>query len=97
MQYTALKCILEEKYDILTNVTIYVSFISPNLQRRHSQYVIVALSRSGALLANKEILLAFISRKNNWIHRKNLAIENKEAAKKLKLLKMQQSTPDASN
>ena len=71
LQHASLKCILESKYDQLINVIIYDKFIAPKLLRRHSQYAIVALTRSGAALANQEILLAFMFRKINWIKRAN--------------------------
>ena len=87
MQHAALKCILEQKYDKLINVLIYDKFIAPYLLRRYSQYAIVALTRSGALLANQEFLLAFIARKNNWIRRQNLQNKNKEDEQKEKTCK----------
>ena len=95
MQHAALKCILEQKYDRLINVTIYDKFISPYLLRRHSQYAIVALTRAGAVLANQELLLAFIARRNNYIRKQALSVKNKEDQLKKKLLKMQQPTTDA--
>ena len=95
MQHAALKCILEQKYDRLINVTIYDKFISPYSLRRHSQYAIVALTRSGTALANQELLLAFIARRNNWIRKQALAVKNKEDQLKKKLTKMQQPTADA--
>ena len=95
MQHAALKCILEQKYDRLINVTIYDKFISPYLLRRHSQYAIVALTRSGAVLANQELLLAFIARRNNWIRKQALTMKNKEEQLRRKLIKMQQPTADA--
>ena len=78
MQHAALKCILEQKYDRLINVTIYDKFISPYLLRRHSQYAIIALTRSDAVLANQELLLAFIARRNNRIRKQNLIMNNKD-------------------
>ena len=60
--------------------------------RRHSQYAIVALTRSGAVLANQEILLAFTYRKNNWIKRNILQVKNKEETQRKKLLEMQVPT-----
>ena len=50
LQHATLKCILEAKYDQLIDVIPYDKFISPNLFRRHSQYTIVALTRSGAVI-----------------------------------------------
>ena len=85
MQHAALKCILEQKYDRLINVTIYDQFISPYLLRRHSQYAIVALTRSGALLANQELLLAFIARRNNWIRKQNLSVKKQRRATQKKV------------
>ena len=38
LQHASLKCVLEQKYDELINVTIYDKFIAPYLKRRHSQY-----------------------------------------------------------
>ena len=46
--------------------------------KRDSQYAIVALTRLGAVLANQELLLAFIFRKNNWIKRNKLQLKSKE-------------------
>ena len=59
------------------------------------QCVIVALIRSGAVLANQELLLAFVFRKNNWIKRNLLQINNKEEQQKKNLLKLQQTTSEA--
>ena len=47
------------------------------------------------LLANQELLLAFIARRNNWIRKQNLAVKNKEDQLKRNLIKMQQPTADA--
>ena len=95
LQHTSLKCILETNYDQLMNVTIYNKFISRHLLRRHSQYTVVALTRAAAVLANQEVLLAFMYRKNNWIKRSKLQIKNKEETEKKKLLIMQQPTAEA--
>ena len=92
LQYATLKCILESKYDQLINISIYDKFIAPKLLRRHSQYAIVALTRSGAVLANQEILLAFMFRRNNWIKRNKLQLKNKEETQRKKLLLLQQPT-----
>ena len=89
LQHATLKCVLENKYLELINVDIYDKFIAPKLLRRHSQYAIVALTRSGAVLANQEILLAFMYRKNNWIKRIKLQVKNKEETQRKKLLEMQ--------
>ena len=94
MQHAALKCILQQKYYRLINVTIYDQFIAPYLLRKYSQYAIVAITRSGALLANQELLVAFIARKNNWIRRQNLQNKNKEDEQKKKLAKLQQPTAE---
>ena len=53
---------------------------------------IVALTRSGAVLANQEILLAYMFRKNGWIKRAKLQVKNKEETQKKKLLEMQEPT-----
>ena len=92
LQHATLKCVLENKYLDLINVHIYDKFIAPKLLRRHSQYAIVALTRSGAVLANQEILLAFTYRKNNWIKRNILQVKNKEETQRKKLLEMQVPT-----
>ena len=63
LQHTTLKCILETKYHELINITIYDKFIAPKLLTEHSQYAIVALTCSGAVLVNREILLVFMYRK----------------------------------
>ena len=87
MQHAALKCISEQKYDKLINVTIYDKSIASQLLQRYSQYTIVALIRSEALLANQEFLFAFIAGKNNWIRRQNLQNKNKEDEQKEKTCK----------
>ena len=92
LQHATLKCILEQKYDELINATIYDKFIAPNLKRRHSQYTIVALTRSCAVLINQELLLAFMVRKNNWIKKQKLDLKNKQEMQAQKLLKMQKPT-----
>ena len=94
MEYVALKCILEQKHDKFINVTIYDQFITPHFLRRYLQNAIVALTRYGALLANQELLLAFIARKNNWIRRQNLQNKNKEDKQKKKLAKLQKPTAE---
>ena len=95
LQHATLKCILEAKYDQLINVILYDKFISLNLLRRHSQYMHVVLTCSGAVFANQEILLAFIFRKTNRIKPIKLQLKNKEETQKQRLLKMQQSTTQA--
>ena len=40
------------------------------------------LTRSGALLATQEFLLAFVARKKNWIRRQNMQNKNKEDEQK---------------
>ena len=65
LQHASIKCVLEQKYDELINVTLFEKFISPNISRRYSQYTIVALTRAGAILVNQQLLQAFMARKNN--------------------------------
>ena len=84
LQHATLKCILESKYDKLINVSIY-KVISPKLLRRHSQYTIVAFNHSEAVLANQEILFAFIYRKNSWVNVET-ATEEQRSDTKEKLL-----------
>ena len=74
LQHTSIKRVLEQKYDELINVTIFEKFISPNLNRRYSQYTIIALTRACAVLVNQQFLQAFMARKKkiglddkNWI------------------------------
>ena len=43
-------------------------------------------------MANQEILLAYMFRKNGWIKRAKLQVKNKEETQKKKLLKMQVPT-----
>ena len=95
MQHAALKCISEQKYDKLINVTIYDKSIASQLLRRYSQYTIVALIRSEALLANQEFLFTFIAGEKNWIRRQNLQNNKKEDEQKKKLAKLQQPTAEA--
>ena len=78
LQHATLKCVSENKYLDLINVSIYDKFIAPKVLRRHSQYAIVAFTRSGEVFANQEILLAFLYRKNNWVKRLKLQVKNKE-------------------
>ena len=92
MQHATIKCILEKKYDELINVTIYDKFIVPYLNRRHSQYTIVALTRSCAVFINQELLLAFMVRKNNWIKKQKLDAKNKQDQQAQRLIKMQKPT-----
>ena len=77
LQHSALKCILETKYDILMNVNIFENFILKNMKRRYLQYALVALVRAGMVLANQEILMAFMVRRNNW-RRKQETNKNKK-------------------
>ena len=90
-----MKCILEEKYDLLMNAIIYDKFITKFLKRRYSQYALVALVRSAMVLANQEFLLAFMVRRNNSRKKGSLAIKNKTEAQKRKLLVMQKPTSEA--
>ena len=92
LQHASLKCVLEKKYDELIKVTIYDKFIAPYLKRRHSQYTIVALTRSCAVLINQELLLAFMVRKNNWIKKQKLDEKNKQEMQANKLAQMQKPT-----
>ena len=92
LQHASLKCVLEKKYDELINVTIYDKFIAPYLKRRHSQYTIVALTRSCAVLINQELLLAFMVRKNNWIKKQKLDEKNKQEMQAKKLSQMEKPT-----
>ena len=95
LQHAALKCILEKKYDILMNVNIFENFILKNMKRRYSQYALVALVRAGMVLANQEILMAFVVRRNNW-RRKQKTNENKKMdQQKRKLQDMQKPTSEA--
>ena len=73
LQHASIQCVLEQKYDELINVTIYEKFISPNLNRRYSQY-----TRACAVLINQQLLQAFMVRKNNWIRRQKLDLKNKQ-------------------
>ena len=88
VQHAALKCILEEKYDLLMNVIIYDKFITKFLKRRYSQYALVALVRSAMVLANQEFLLAFMVRRNNWRKKVAANIKNKTEVQKKKLIKI---------
>ena len=92
LQHATLKCVLEQKYDELINVTLFEKFISPNIHRRYSQYTIVALTRAGAILVNQQLLQAFMARKNNWIRRAKLDLKHKEELQKQKLIQMQKPT-----
>jgi len=92
LQHATLKCVLEQKYDELINVTIYDKFIAPYLKRRHSQYTIVALTRSCAVLINQELILSFMVRKKNWVKKQKLDLKNKQEMQAQKLLKMQKPT-----
>jgi len=85
LQHATLKCVLEQKYDELINVTIYDKFIAPYLKRRHSQYTIVALTRSCAVLINQELLLAFILEKT-------IGLKNKQEMQAKRLQQMQKPT-----
>ena len=95
LQHAALKCILEEKYDLLMNAIIYDKFITKFVKRRYSQYALVALVRSAMVLANQEFLLAFMVRRNNWRKKVAATIKNKTETQKKKLLKMQKPTSEA--
>ena len=46
---------LEKKYGAWLNVAMYDKCIAPNSTRRNSQYAIVALIRSSAVLGNQEL------------------------------------------
>ena len=92
LQHTSIKCVLEQKYDELINVTIFEKFISPNLNRRYSQYTIVALTRACAVLVNQQLLQAFMARKNNRVRRQKLDVKHKQEQQKQKLLKLQKPT-----
>ena len=78
LQHASIKCVLEQKYDELINVTIFEKFISPNLNWRYSQCTIVALTRACAVLVNQHLLQAFTVRKNNWMRRQKLDLNHKQ-------------------
>ena len=82
LQHASIKCVLEQKYDELINVTLFEKFISPNLNRRYSQYTIVAITRAGAILVNQQLLQAFMARKTNWVRRQKLDLKHKEERQK---------------
>ena len=88
MQHATMKCILEEKYDLLMNAILYDKFITKFLRRRYSQFALVALVRSAMVLANQEFLLAFMVRRNNWKKNVAVTIKNKTEMQKKKLLNM---------
>ena len=92
LQHVSIKCVLEQKYDELINVTLFEKFISPNINRRYSQYTIVALTRAGAILVNQQLLQAFMARKNNWVRRIKLDLKHKEEQQKQRLIQMQKPT-----
>ena len=60
LQHTALKCILERKYDTLMNEIFHHKFNTKFVKRRYAQYAPVALVRFGMILANPKFLLAFL-------------------------------------
>ena len=82
LQHTVMKIILEKKYEMLINTIIYDKFIIQFPKRRYSQYALVALVRSGMVLANQEFLLAFIVRRNNWRKKTSLTEKTKKNKKK---------------
>ena len=74
------------------NVSIYEKFISRHLKRRYLQYALVALVRAGMVLANQEILMAFIVRRNNWLTKQKGNENKKTDQQKWKLQDMQKPT-----
>ena len=82
-----MKCILEEKYDTLTNAIMYDKFITKFLKRQYSKYALVSLVRSGMVLANQKFLLAF--------NKVSLTAKNKADDLKRKLEVMQKPTSEA--
>ena len=95
MQHATMKCILEEKYDLLMSAIIYDKFITKFLKRRYSQFALVALVRFAMVLANQEFLLAFMVRRNHWRKKVSATIKNKTETQKRKLLAMQKPTSEA--
>ena len=95
LQHAAMKCILEEKYDLLMNAIISDKFITKFLKRRISQFALVALVKSAMVVANQEFLLAFMVRRNNWRKKVSLTIKNKTEAQKRKLIAMKKPTSEA--
>jgi len=77
LQHAALKCIPEEKYDLLMSAIIHDKFITKFLKRRYSQFALVALVRSAMVLTNQEFMLAFMVRRNNWRKKVAVTIKNK--------------------
>ena len=77
------------------NAIIYDKFITKFVERRYSQYALVALVRSAMVLANQEFLLAFMVRRNSWRKKVAATIKNKMETQKKKLLKMQKPTSEA--
>ena len=96
MQYAVLKCILEQKYDRLINVTIYDQFIAPYLLRRYSKYAIVALKLDlvpYSLIKNCYWPLS--QEKTIGLEGRMYKSKTKKTIKKKKLIKMQQPTAEA--
>ena len=77
------------------NAIIYDKFITKFVKRRYSQFALVALVRSGMVLANQEFLLDFIARRNNWRRKVALSVKKKEELQKQKLVNKQKPTAQA--
>ena len=92
MQHAGLKLVLGKKYDLLISAIISDKFITKFVKRRYSQFALVALVRSGMVLANQEFLLDFIARRNNWRRKVILSVKNKEEQQ---LINMQKPTAQA--
>jgi hypothetical protein len=78
LQHTALKCILNKKYDTLMNAIFHDKFNTKCVKRRYATYALVALVRFGIILANLKFLLAFLVKGNNWRRKIILIIKIKK-------------------
>ena len=74
------------------NVNIYDKFISKHLKRRYLQFALVALVRAGIVLANQEILVAFIVRRYNWLRKQKGNESRKADQQKRKIQDMRKPT-----
>jgi len=91
--YNGLRCQLEVEYDTFMNTTLWNVILSNFCERTHSQFGIVALTRAGMIIVNKEIWKAFLEVRANI--QRNIDKKRKRAELEQETLLKEKQAPAA--
>ena len=90
-QINALKIMMNSDYLVFMNITLYNEVIKKHISPQCSQYVLVALTRSGMVYTNK-LLWEFLIGKREFLQNQEInAMKQKEQAESSRLKKLQKS------